>query len=659
MRIESVTIKNLRCIKDSVANLGPYTCIVGPNGAGKSTILCALNIFFREVENSPTNVTTLVSEDFYLHEVKERIEITVTFVDLNVEALDDFKDYVRQGKLVISAVADFDTNSGAAQVRQFGQRMGMDNLKPFFKAYGDGASAGDLKAIFEGLERSDPAIAALKLKKTKDGIYDGLKGYEASKPAECVLMPSEDQFYGATRGANKLAKYVQWIYIPAVKSASDEQSETRSGALGKLLARTVRAKMDFGAEVDRLQKEAREQYQKMLDDNEAILSDISSSLQSRLAEWAHPEASIRVIWEADSAKSVRVEQPLAGILAGESGFEGKLARLGHGFQRSYLLALLQELATTDDSNGPTLILACEEPELYQHPPQARHLAGVFEKLADDNSQIIVTTHSPYFVSGKSFESIRLVRREGNARCATIRQYSYDELAARFAVVVGEPLRTQTAAAAKLHQALQPALNEMFFTQRLVLVEGLEDVAYIHAWLVLTDKWQAYRRSGAYVVPANGKSEMIRPAIVAQGLQIPLLAVFDADADKIARPEVRTRHHRDNAALIRIFGGDDSDLFPTGILWLDNLVIWPSDLADQVEREVVAALGAQGAEQFVLMQNKARADAGNAGDLEKNVVYIGNLLAEIRASKATSLILDKLCDKVINFGSAPLPFPKGV
>ena len=139
----------------------------------------------------------------------------------------------------------------------------------------------------------------------------------------------------------------------------------------------------------------------------------------------------------------------------------------------------------------------------------------------------------------------------------------------------------------------------------------------------------------------------------------MLAVFDADADKIARPEVRTRHHRDNAALIRIFGGDDSDLFPTGILWLDNLVIWPSDLADQVEREVVAALGAQGAEQFVLMQNKARADAGNAGDLEKNVVYIGNLLAEIRASKATSLILDKLCDKVINFGSAPLPFPKGV
>jgi hypothetical protein len=82
------------------------------------------------------------------------------------------------------------------------------------------------------------------------------------------------------------------------------------------------------------------------------------------------------------------------------------------------------------------------------------------------------------------------------------------------------------------------------------------------------------------------------------------------------------------------------------------VIWPSDLADQVKREVIVALGPQGAEQFVLMQNRARAQAGNAGDLDKNAVYIGYLLAEIHASPATSAILDTLCDKVINFGSAP-------
>jgi len=56
--------------------------------------------------------------------------------------------------------------------------------------------------------------------------------------------------------------------------------------------------------------------------------------------------------------------------------------MGHGLQRSYLLALLQELAGSEAPNAPTLILGCEEPELYQHPPQARHLADADGTFTD-------------------------------------------------------------------------------------------------------------------------------------------------------------------------------------------------------------------------------------------------------------------------------------
>jgi putative ATP-dependent endonuclease of OLD family len=266
-----------------------------------------------------------------------------------------------------------------------------------------------------------------------------------------------------------------------------------------------------------------------------------------------------------------------------------LVRFGHGFQRSYLLALLQELAAGDDRTAPTLILGCEEPELYQHPPQARHLAGVLEKLSQDNAQIVVTTHSPYFVSGKNFESVRMVRRCLAGNSASISQYSYPQASARFAEVVGEPPKETSAALSKIHQALQPALNEMFFTQRLVLVEGLEDVAYIHSWLILTERWEAYRRCGCHVVAADGKSEMIRPAIIAHGLGIPVFAVVDADGDRIEKPEDRTRHHRDNGALIRLFNGNENDLFPVTTCWLSNFVMWPSNLADTVKREFIEAL----------------------------------------------------------------------
>jgi putative ATP-dependent endonuclease of OLD family len=201
---------------------------------------------------------------------------------------------------------------------------------------------------------------------------------------------------------------------------------------------------------------------------------------------------------------------------------------------------------------------------------------------------------------------------------------------------------------------------MFFTQKLILVEGLEDVAYIQAWMVLTGRWDAFRRCGAHVVPANGKSELIRPVIIALGLGIPTLAVMDADGDKLTKkdasgvkidnPSVRLDHERDNRALIRLFGGDEDNLFPTGVLWSNGLVIWPSDLADTVRREFIISLGTQGAEHLEAIQEQARTDAGNAGDLAKNSIFIGCFLERLHAAKAESPSLNQLCEMILHFAS---------
>jgi energy-coupling factor transporter ATP-binding protein EcfA2 len=645
MRIESVSIKNLRCFKEGVVNLDPYTCLVGPNGSGKSTILYALNIFFRQIEDSPTDVTMLTRDDFHLQNTTEPVEITVTFSDLSKEAEEDFKGYVRQGKLIVSAKASFDANGNAAVVKQYGQRLGMEEFKPFFKAYGDGASATELKAIFKAIEEKNPELEALKSKTTKEGMYDALRAFENERPETCKTIPSEDQFYGATKGANLLNKYVQWVFIPAVKNASDEQSESRTGALGKLLARTVRAKVNFTTAIESLTAAAREQYQKMLDENKTALAGVSESLRKRLTEWAHPEATLRLEWKNDAAKAVRVDPPLAGIIAGEAGFEGELVRLGHGFQRSYLLALLQELATVDDVNAPRLILAVEEPELYQHPPQIRHLADIFQKLAEENSQIIVATHSPHFVVGKHFESVRLVRRDEGGQTATVRQYTFANFSVRLAEVFDERPKADSAALTKIHQSLQPELNEMFFTERLILVEGPEDAAYIHTWLTLTGRWEAFRKSRCHIVPVNGKRQFIRPGIIAKGLDIPVLAIADADADKGDPKQSEAL----NRSLARIFGGNEEDLFPLAPQWNDGLVLWPADLADTVEREFVDSFGAQGRQHFDIVRDRAQAECGNADRLKKNPIYIGHMLDLAWQEGARSASLDRLCESILTFG----------
>ncbi len=94
-----------------------------------------------------------------------------------------------------------------------------------------------MKELFEALEQDDPELAIFKGKKTKEAMYKTLREFESERPDQCVLLPSEDHFYGISKGANRLQKYVQWVFVPAVKDAAEEQSESKNGALGKLLAR--------------------------------------------------------------------------------------------------------------------------------------------------------------------------------------------------------------------------------------------------------------------------------------------------------------------------------------------------------------------------------------------------------------------------------------
>src|SRR5579862_1240448 len=106
-----------------------------------------------------------------------------------------------------------------------------------------------------------------------------------------------------------------------------------------------------------------------------------ASMQKRLQEWASPNAILTLGWHYDENKSVVVNEPYARAAIGEDNFIGEVARLGHGMQRSFLVALLHELASLNADQGPTLLLGFEEPELYQHPPQAQHMCNVLESLA--------------------------------------------------------------------------------------------------------------------------------------------------------------------------------------------------------------------------------------------------------------------------------------
>ena len=371
MKIESVQIQNFRTFKDETILFDDYCCFVGPNGSGKSTVMNALNVFFRQHKDSKTDLSKLSIDDFHHKHTDEPIQITVTFKDLSEQAQQDLSGYVRQDRLVVTAKAEFDEGTERAEVKQFGNRLGMSEFKVWFEAEKSKKPAVELKKIFAELKERWPDIDPAS---SKANMAKSLNEFEASHPEKCDLIPSEDQFYGVSKGVNRLASHMQWVFVSASKDFSEEAEESKNSALGQLLARAIRAKVNFTEKVTGLRDGLKESYQRMLEEEQGVLLSISDSLENKLKLWANPSATAKVLWKNEAEKSIKIEEPLAHIQIGEKGFESELARFGHGMRRSYLLTLLQELADIEDETAPTLVMAIEEPELYQHPPQARYLS---------------------------------------------------------------------------------------------------------------------------------------------------------------------------------------------------------------------------------------------------------------------------------------------
>jgi predicted ATPase len=638
MKIKTIRIENFRSFQDETIHLNRYSCFVGPNGAGKSTVLAALNVFFQERAASATDISRLADEDYFAKSTRNPVRITVTFDDLNEVARAELSAYVRQNELVVTAEAVFDEAIGFGQVRHFGQRLGMEAFRSFFDADKAGAKAGELNPIYSSLREQ---FGELPNAGSKDAKVQELRAYEAAHPNQCILISSADDFYGVN-STGKLARFVQWVYVPAVKDAGDEGLEAKNTALGKLIARAVRSRTNFDADLDTLKSETLARYRELLDRNQASLTELSQALQRRLESWAHPNVRLAMEWLSDPAKSVVVQAPLAGIKTGEGDFLGSLARMGHGLQRSYLLALLQELAGSETPGAPTLILGCEEPELYQHPPQARHLADVFSQLATGNNQMLVTTHSPLFVSGDGFENTRLVRRPNNNAGSEVKALTFANLCTRIRNVLREdPERPIEGMVAKIHQALQPGIAEMFFARVPVLVEGLEDVSYITTELHLAGQWSEFRRLGCHLIPANGKDKLIQPLAIAVELGLPAFVVYDADGDT-PRPDHRAKHERDNRALNALLGAVQEP-FPENTLVGFNHAIWPTNLGTLVKADF--------GEHYERRANAARAYYANEGALEKHDLFIAEWVSAGRQEGHVSATLQHLCNAILAFARA--------
>lgn len=636
MRLETLEIRNYRGFKDTSIDFEKYTSLVGPNGSGKSTVLMALNVLFRNKADVSTDVQTLTVEDFHNKETSNPIEIRGTFCDLSNEAMENLQHYVRNNKLIFTAKAVWDETKDSAEVKQFGARQGMPEFKPFFEAHKAKKGATELNRLYGDLQARYPDIPHAR---SMDDKADALRTYESDHPELSVLIDSEDQFFGF-QGSGKLDPYFQWVYIPALKDAASEQEESKNTAFGKLLERTIRSRVNFGDYLIPLRDEVKTRYETILREQDHVLEDVSTSLQTLLQEWAHPDARVKLSWNFDPSKSLKIDAPLAKAEIGEKRFLGDIRRMGHGLQRAFIVSVLQMLAKSKQEEAPTLLLGFEEPEVYQHPPQARHLAKLLEDM--ENAEVIVTTHSPYFVSGKGVENIRLVRWKDDEDCSMISHLTLKRLSDCIGSALGEKPAEPSSCMAVIQQIMQPSLNELYFSGLAIFVEGVEDVAFLSTHIELAGKTMEFKRRGGHFIVCGGKTSMSRPLAIARELSIPHFVIFDGDSDKNGKVQCKNDNTRDNLCLLNLCLITGVDPLSTKNYIGDNVVMWGTNIRDAVTSEV-------GTNDWDKAQ-EAMIDLHGYHDItnkKKNEMVIVATLQKLWVEGKRSSLLENICNKILS------------
>lgn len=570
MIIENIHIENFRSLRDVHINCDTLTAIIGRNGTGKSTVLYALDAFY--------NVAAQFTEyDYFSKNTDAEIKIRITYGNLRDDEKEEFKSHLKDDKLTVTKVI----NAGGA--KYYGASRQIPEFQELRKE-----AATPKRTKFNELVESEKYPGLGPKARKADEVDSTMEQYETDHPELLETFETPQQFFGARNiGAGKLDKYTKFVLIPAVRDAAAEAD--RKGVILQLIdvlvTRSVNKRPDVRQLNEEFERRVREVYSR---ENLEELGKLAGMITKLLAQYA-PGAELDLAFGEVIPPKINLPPAIATLV--EDNFKCPVSYTGHGLQRALILALLQRLSLTDMSpepvikdetadlaeqgeeigavHVPDLILGIEEPELYLHPARSRYLSDVMKKLSsvpeeetEPRTQIFFATHSPYFIDLDLFDRVRLAKKCATDGCDVLQsrltQYSRRQAATRLAAVSGRAPETFTEASFVAHAVpvMTSLVNEGFFADVVVVVEGLSDAAIL--WAVQQHLNKSWDGRGIVIVPVDGKNNIDRPVVVFQGLEIPTYFIFDGDSSHTEKK--REKSIKSNHILQRLANADVVD-FP--------------------------------------------------------------------------------------------------
>lgn len=554
-RLKDMSVAGFRCLDGLHLTLETLTALIGANGTGKSSVLRALQFLFGQL--------SLDEDDFTDSDTSHDLRVTVTFTDLPAlwtERLGPWLD--GDADLTISRHRTSDGSSGWVEfwTATRSQAPGFADVRAGLDS---GALVDELKPRWVAAQEAVGGQLANWSSKAK--AAETLDAFESEHPELCTEEVADRGLRFGPGGSHDLSAMVELLVLPAMRDAADDAGDAKGSTLSRLVDITVRAGMGLDERLSELSEKTAQQYAAVLAEASGTrLSELADRITQQLGSFA-PGAAVTLAWEP---RTPVLSPPPVRAQIVESGHAAAIGRQGHGVQRAYVFSLLRALLDArrgEETTQPGLVLAIEEPEVYQHPLRARYVARVLQALARDEragTQVLYTTHSPYLVSVQNIASVRTLRMvEGHAstdvadpsaptantgdgsgaRAETAATSPHprtratapklEDIAARLEMArAGAGKKwTPEKVAAQLPGLLETDVSEGLFADAVVLIEGKEDDGLING--AADAQTVDLAELGIAIISLGGKAQLPLAMEVFRAAGVPAYVIFDTDEDK--------------------------------------------------------------------------------------------------------------------------------
>jgi len=407
-----------------------------------------------------------------------------------------------------------------------------------------------------------------------------------------------------------LERNTLFIYIPAVLDASEEASDIKKTVFKQIMDIVIRSTFSQKKEYKELEGNFQDDYTKFIEKQDDSLKELEKKMSETLGIYV-PNSKVKINWQH---QDIEIPIPNADTDLIEDGYGTSVERCGHGLQRAYIMSMFQYLAkitlekNSDEeketerlNSSPTLIIGIEEPEIYQHPNMQRYLSKILKNLAKgslkgvaEKIQIVYCTHSPLFVDFENFESIRKLNKEEiDVNQPYITQINSTDFKKVVEFIMGandnETLTTE-GFAGRINAIMTPWMNEGFFADMIVLVEGVTDRAAIigYANAMKEELHEDLEGNGISVIPCMSKNNIYQPYAIFSKLNIPVYCLWDSDFKKHANPpnadkkREQQKEIKKNRMLLKLCNCEPED-WPGHVK--ENHACFHNELEDTLKQEI--------------------------------------------------------------------------